>query len=114
MTMRVELQGLKARSDDYSMDGVLIHKGRRMTNDEIRWACEYGLKHGYKTMDEIPEEVIDKICDPYCSQIQEPKYDDAPEYYSLECIAKTLRRMQNCYNVDWDADDIMDKIRDEI
>lgn len=112
--MNVDLQGLKDQTDIYPMDGMVFHKGRRMTNDEIRIACNYGLAHGYKTSMEIPDEVIDKICDPDCRIFSRSEYDDAPNYYSLEYIAATLHRIQNCYNVDWVADDIMDKLREEL
>ena len=112
--MNVDLQGLKDRTDVLPMDGIVIHKGRRMTNDEIRIACNYGLECGYETAQEIPDEVIDKICDPYNLDFDRTKYDDAPKYYSIDYIEKIIRKLGNFWYNDWDADDLIRQIKEEL
>jgi len=83
-----------------------------MTESETRMVVNYGIEQGYELMSEIPDEITDKICDPFCKEFD--KYDDTPEFYSLDYIRKTLRKVQNCYHVDWDADGIMDTLEEEL
>ncbi len=106
------LAGYKRNREGLTMGDLLIHKGRRMTESETRMAVNYGIEKGYELASEIPDEVVDKICDPTCREYE--KYDDSPEFYSLAFIRQMLRRVQNCYYVEWDADDIMDKLEQEL
>lgn len=94
------------------MGDLIIHKGHRMTESETRMAVNWGIANGYKTTSELPDEVMDKICDPYCKDYTE--HNDTPRFVSMEKLRRTLCIIQNCYNVDWDADDIMDKIEEEL
>lgn len=110
--MDIDLKGYKANCGDMPMGDLIIHNGHRMTESETRMAVNWGIAHGYKSASELPDEVIDKICDPYCKDFTE--YDDTPRFVSMEMLRSTLQRIQNCYNVDWNADDIMDKIEAEL
>lgn len=106
--MDIDLKGYKANCGDMPMGDLIIHKGHRMTESETRMAVNWGIANGYKLATELPDEVIDKICDPYCKDYTQ--YDDTPQFVSMDMLRSTLQRIQNCYNVDWDADDLMDKI----
>lgn len=106
------LAGYKRNRRGMTMGDLIIHKGRRMTESETRMVVNYGIEHGYELASQIPDEVADKICDPQCTEFD--KYDDTPEFYSLDYIREMLRKVQNCYYVEWDADDIMDKLEQEL
>lgn len=60
--MNLSLKGVKANAWDYPLDFV-THRGRRMTDGEVRTVVNYGIANCYEYSDEIPDEVVDAICE---------------------------------------------------
>lgn len=83
-----------------------------MTESETRMMINFGIEHGIENASEIPDEVVDKICDPQCNDFD--RYDDTPTFISLERLDEIMHRIESCHYVEWEADDIMDKIREEV
>lgn len=110
--MNLDLKGFKHNCGHRPMGDFIIHNGRRMSESDTRKLVNYAIEQGYETLADVPDEIANRICDAYNNDYD--KYDDTPSFYSLEYIEATLRHIQNCYNVDWAADDIMDKLRDEL
>lgn len=110
--MNLDLKGFKRQNWPMPVSDVIIHKGRHLSESDTRKLVNYAIEQGYETLADVPDEIADKVCDAYNKDFD--KYDDTPALYSLEYIKATLRKVQNCYNVEWDADDIMDKLEAEL
>ena len=87
------------------MGDFIIHRGRHMSERDTRVLVN-------ETIKDVPDEIADKCCD--ASNHELDKYDDSPDFYTLEEIESALRRVHNNYYVDWDVDDIMNKLREEL
>lgn len=94
------------------MGDFIIHKGRRMSERDTRVLVNYAIELGFETIKDVPDEIADKCCDAFNHELDE--YNDEPDFYTLDEIESALRRVQNCHNVDWNADDIMDMLKDEL
>lgn len=110
--MNVDLKGFKRNCGGQLMGDFIIHKGRHMSERDTRVLVNYAIEQGYETIADVPDEIADMCCD--ASNHELDKYDDSPDFYTLEEIEHALNRIQNCHDVYWDADDIMDKLRDEL
>lgn len=87
--MDINLKGFKANCGHTQMGDLAIHRGRRMTESETRMAVNYGIEQGYELASQIPDEVLDAICDPRNSDYA--KYDDTPRFLTLEALSDILR-----------------------
>lgn len=94
------------------MGDFITHRNRHLSESDTRKLVNYGIEQGYETMKDIPDEIADKIVD--ASNHDFDKYDDTPDFYTLEEIEHALNRIHNNYYVDWDVDDIMDKLKEEL
>ena len=110
--MNVDLKGFKRNCGHQLMGDFIIHRGRHMSERDTRVLVNYAIEQGYKTTADVPDEIADKCCDAFNHELD--KYNDAPDFYTLDEIAATLRKVQRCYDVDWNADDIIDKLREEL
>ena len=110
--MNVDLKGFKRNCGNRLMGDFIIHKGRRMSERDTRVLVNYAIEQGYENIADVPDEIADMCCD--ASNHELDKYDDAPDFYTLEEIEHALNRIHNNYYVDWDADDIMDKLKEEL
>lgn len=87
--MDINLKGFKSNCSHTQMGDLAIHRGRRMTESETRMAVNYGLGQGYELASQIPDEVMDAICDPHNSDFA--KYDDTPRFLTLATLGDILR-----------------------
>ena len=110
--MNVDLKGFKRNCGGQLMGDFIIHKGRHMSERDTRVLVNYAIEQGYETIRDVPDEIADMCCD--ASNHELDKYDDAPDFYTLEEIEHALNRIHNNYYVDWDVDDIMDKLKEEL
>ena len=71
-TVRTNLKGFKDNFNwehtDFS--GFFTHKGRDMTDLEIRYMIDYGISHGYEYDADIPDSIIERIIK-YCNPPKE-------------------------------------------
>lgn len=86
--MDVNIKGFKANCGDGPMGDLIIHRGRRMTEAETRMAVNWGIEQGYELSSQLPDEVVDAICDPNNSDYV--KYDDTPRFFTLETLGPIL------------------------
>lgn len=86
--MNINLKGFKSNCGHTQMGDLAIHRGRRMTESETRMAVNYGIEQGYELASQIPDEVLDAICDPHNSDYA--KYDDTPRFLTLEALSKAI------------------------
>lgn len=111
--MDLNLKGFKANKGHKQMGDVLIHKGRRLTERETRMVVNWGINQGYKNASELPGDVVDEICNPYCSTYDE--YDDTPEFVSIQELQSILRRISDeGYIEEQTPDELINKIKDEL
>lgn len=95
------------------MGDLIIHKGRRMSERDTRVLVNYAIELGYETIKDVPDEIADKCCDAYNKELD--KYDDAPDFYTLDEIESALRRVHDdYYRPNWEVEDIMDKLKEEL
>ncbi len=110
--MNVDLKGFKRNCGNQLMGDFLIHKGRHLSERDTRVLVNYAIELGYETIADVPDEIADKCCDAFNHDLD--KYNDAPDFYTLDEIESALRRISYKEYVDWDADDIMLKLREEL
>lgn len=110
--MKIDLKGFHRNCKDDLMGGLIIHKGRCMTESETRILVNYGISKGYKLADEIPEEIVDEICDTHGNAEWMREYDDTPIFVSLP----TLKRAINNLNSLWfdNSDELYSAIIEEL
>lgn len=89
--MAINLKGFKENCGDSQMGDLAIHRNRRMTESETRMAVNYGIEQGYETASQIPNEVLDAICDP-CNH-EYTRYDDTPRFLSIESLRPILHEI---------------------
>lgn len=114
--MDICLKGFKENCGQYLMGDIIIHNNRRMTESETRMAVNYGIEQGYKNASDIPNEIVDKICD--LNNREFYKYDDTPDFVSLPRLETILR---NILTDNWryglsneQIEDLINEIKEEI
>lgn len=108
--MNVDLKGFKRNCGHQIMGDFIFHK--LMFERDTRVLVNYAIEQGYETIKDVPDEIADKCCD--ASNHELDKYNDTPDFYTLEEIESALNRVHNNYCVDWDVDDIMNKLKEEL
>lgn len=110
----MNLKGFKANCHNSLMGGLIIHKGRHMTERETRILVNLGIERGYETLQDVPDEMADEICDPETPFEKFNTYDDTPIFVSLPVLKKTIRRVAGyaCYHVD--ADELVNDVLIEL
>lgn len=110
--MDISLKGFKDNCGHQLMGDLIIHNGRRMTECETRMAVNWGIENGYELASEMPDEVVDAICDPQTCDYD--KYDDTPDFFTLETLRPILREIQGWHNtIDMTADELIQAIEDK-
>lgn len=110
--MDVNLKGFKSNCGHTQMGDFIIHRGRRMTESETRMAVNYGIEQGYELASQIPVEILDAICDPHNSDYE--KYDDTPDFFTLETLRSILREIQGWHDtIDMTADELIKEIENK-
>lgn len=110
--MDINLKGFKNNCGNQPMGDLIIHNGRRMTESETRMAVNYGIEQGYELASEMPDEVVDAICDPRNSDYD--KYDDTPDFFTLETLRPILQEIQGYHDtIDMTADDLIKAIEEK-
>lgn len=89
--MNASIKGSIAQGNWYPLD-YFTHKGRPLTDFEARTVLSYGLANGYKTIIDIPNEVVEGIIS------RDEEYDkyipcDLPDFVS----DSRVRGILNCY-----------------
>lgn len=106
--MNLDLIGFKNNCARQPMGDLIIHNNRRMSESDTRKLVNYAIEQGYETIADVPDEVADKICDAHCTDFD--KYDDTPDFYTLETIGYIIRLIE-VPHYDWDAEDFINKLR---
>ncbi len=109
--MNLDFKGYKHNCGHQPMGDLIIHKGRKLSESDTRKLVNYAIEQGYETLADVPDEVADKICDAGNSDFD--KYDDTPTFYTLGTIADAIRRIDVSY-YDWDAEDFIEKLKEEL
>lgn len=110
--MDIDLKGFKENWGDKPMGDLIIHKNHRMTESETRMAVNWGIANGYKLASELPDKVIDTICDP-TEYHAYAEYDDTPEFFSLESLRSILHQVSPCgYIYEQTPDELIEKIKE--
>lgn len=55
------LAGLKRNWRRKNLSGFFTHRGRNLSDSEVRKLVEYGLKKGYRTEAEFSDEEVDRV-----------------------------------------------------
>lgn len=110
--MNVDLKGFKRNCGDQLMGDFIIHKGRHMSERDTRVLVNYAIEQGYETIADVPDEIADKCCDAFNHELD--KYNDAPDFYTLDDIKYALRNIAGKEFVNWDADEIIEKLREQL
>lgn len=111
--MNINLKGFKSNCGHTQMGDLAIHRGRRMIESETRMAVNYGIEQGYELASQIPDEVVDAICDPHNSDYD--KYDDTPRFLTLETLRPILREIAGCRDyLEMTTDELIKQIEDRI
>lgn len=111
--MDINLKGFKSNCGHAQMGDLAIHRSRRMTESETRMAVNYGIEQGYELASQIPDEVVDAICDPHNSDYE--KYDDTPRFLTLETLSDILRDIagyRGCLEIT--TDELLNKIEERL
>lgn len=109
--MNVDIKGFKRNCGHKPMGDFLIHRGRHMSESDTRKLVNYAIEQGYETTADIPDEVADKVCDAFNKDFE--KYDDTPDFWTMEEIESAVR-WAIYKNYDWDADDFINRLKDEL
>lgn len=113
--MDINLKGFKTNCGDSLMGDLIIYKGRRMTESETRKAVNYGIEQGYELASQIPDEVVDAICDTNSYDIKYDKYDDTPEFITLSTLKYVLREIQGWHDtIDITTDELIKEIEEKL
>lgn len=111
--MDIDLEGFHSQCKYQLMGGLIIHKGRCMTERETRVAVNYGIAMGYKSASEIPTERIDEICDTHGNAEWMERFDDTPDFISMPELEQIIRKISNFWYNNFDADDLIRQIKEE-
>ena len=110
--MNLDLKGFKRNCGNQLMGDFIVHRGRHMSERDTRVLVNYAIELGYETIQDVPDEIVDKCCDACHHELD--KYNDTPDFYTIDEITSALRRVHNNCYVDWEVDDIMDKLKEEL
>lgn len=111
--MDVNIRGYKANCGNSPMGDLILHKGHRMTESETRMAVNWGIENGYELASELPDEVVDAICDPHNSDYEE--YDDTPCFFTLETLRSVLGEIAGYRGyIEMGVDELLTEIEDRI
>lgn len=112
--MSVDLKGLKRQGECGPIGGILIWKGRCMTEEETRILVNYGLKNGYRLNSDVPEDIVDEICKSHGNAEWCDQYDEDPRLYTLDYIERIIHKVVAVHNLAVSAYNLCDYIRDEL
>lgn len=59
--LTTNLAGLKRNCWRKNLSGFFTHRGRNLSDSEVRKLVEYGLKKGYRTEAEFTDEEVDRL-----------------------------------------------------
>lgn len=110
--MDVNLNGFKRNCADEQMGDFFIHRERRMTEYETRIAVNWGILHGIELMSQLPDNVLDEICDPKCDKYN--RYDDTPEFFTLRTLRSFLEEIAHRNYIGMTVDELIEKIEEKL
>lgn len=111
--MDVNIKGFKANCNDGPMGDFIMHKGHRMTESETRMAVNWGIENGYELASQLPDVVVDAICDPHNSDYE--KYDDTPYFFTIESLRPILREIAGYRGyLEMTVDELLTQIEERI
>lgn len=111
--MDIDLKGFKDFYGDECMGGLIIHKGRVMAEHETRMAINWGIENGYELASQLPDEVVDSICDPCNSDYE--KFDDTPRFFTLESLRPILHEIAGYRGyLEMTVDELITKIEERL
>ena len=82
-----------------------------MSERDTRVLVNYAIEQGYETIADVPDEIADMCCDAFNNELD--RYNDAPDFYTLEEIEYAIRRI-DVPHYDWDAEDFIEKLKEEL
>jgi ribulose bisphosphate carboxylase small subunit len=59
--IHTSLKGLKRHAWRKNLSGFFTHRGRELSDSEVRKLVEYGIKKGYETEAEFTDEEVDRL-----------------------------------------------------
>ena len=59
--LHANLKGLKKHCWRKNLSGFFTHKGRNLSDKEVRLLVNYGIKKGYETEAEFTDEEVDRL-----------------------------------------------------
>lgn len=68
--LHASLKGLKRHAWRKNLSGFFTHKGRNLSDREVRLLVNYGIKKGYETEAEFTDEEVDRVLSETDSQNQ--------------------------------------------
>lgn len=111
--MNIDLEGYHDHCKDKLMGDFFSHRGTYLSERTTRVLVNYCLEKGIETLNSIPDELADEVCSTITDNKWD-KYDDTPDFISFPTLEKTLRRIANCYAIDFDPDELMNLIKNEM
>lgn len=112
--MNLDFKGYHNNCKDSLMGDLIIHKGRRLTERETRILVNYAIEQGWETTADVPDCVVDEICDPYVFNPKWDKYDDTPDFYTLDELKNALNAIHRSWRDDWEPDELFDRISEQL
>lgn len=110
--MNVDLEGFHNNCKEKLMGDFFCHRDRYLSERQTRILVNYCIEKGIETLRDIPDEIADEICTTSGDKKWD-KYDDTPDFISFNRLERTLHRIANCYNVNFDPDELFNLIKDE-
>lgn len=107
--MDLDLHGCLLNCEHYPID-FIIHRNRTMIDDEARTIINYGLANGYTYLSEIPDEVVDAVCEPGNTKYAEYEPKESPRYISEKHIREVLEAFSGEELVDNIIEEIMERL----
>lgn len=111
--MDINIRGYKANCGDGAMGDIILHKGHRMTESETRMAVNWGIENGYELASELPDDVVDAICDPFNDDYE--RYDDTPHFFTIATLRPILREIAGYRGyIEMTVDELLSEIEENI
>ena len=112
--MNLDFKGFKAHCHNRLMGGIIIHNNRHMTERETRILVNLAIEKGYKTLHDVPDEMLDEICNPETPYEKYEAYDDTPDFITIRDVKNAIRKASNFWYYDFDSDTLIADIKEEL
>lgn len=112
--MDMNLKGFKHYHGETLMGGVISYNNRLLCEHESRILVNYGIAEGYEKLSDIPEEVVREVCEKHGHAEWMKKYDDTPEFISMDKLKGILMMLSGCWYNNFDGEDIYKQIEEEL